>query len=122
MRTTRCPGEKGSMATTATIPDSAARHTAGAIRFDHVGKRFEQFEAVRDLNLDIRDGELLVLLGPSGCGKTTTLNMLAGLEQPTSGTLLFGDKVMNNVPPEERDIAMVFQSIALYPHLNVRDN
>ena len=63
-----------------------------------------------------------MLLGPSGCGKTTTLNMLAGLEQPTSGQLLFGDRVMNDVPPEERDIAMVFQSIALYPHLNVRDN
>ena len=77
---------------------------------------------MRDLNLEIRDGELLVLLGPSGCGKTTTLNMLAGLEQPTSGQLYFGDGAMNNVPPEERDIAMVFQSIALYPHLNVRDN
>jgi ABC-type sugar transport system ATPase subunit len=110
------------MATTATLPAAGARNSAGAIRFDHVGKRFEQFEAVRDLNLEIRDGELLVLLGPSGCGKTTTLNMLAGLEQPTSGKLYFGSQAMNNVPPEERDIAMVFQSIALYPHLNVRDN
>lgn len=110
------------MATTATLPAAGAANSAGAIRFDQVGKRFEQFEAVRDLNLEIRDGELLVLLGPSGCGKTTTLNMLAGLEQPTSGTLYFGSQAMNNVPPEERDIAMVFQSIALYPHLNVRDN
>lgn len=101
---------------------SNSRHSAGAIRFDQVGKRFEQFEAVRDLNLQITDGELLVLLGPSGCGKTTTLNMLAGLETPTSGTLYFGERAMNGVPPEERDIAMVFQSIALYPHLNVRDN
>ncbi|MFT4041182.1 MAG: ABC transporter ATP-binding protein [Thermomicrobiales bacterium] len=111
------------MATVAVSPAAGTtRQSAGAIRFDHVGKRFESFEAVRDLNLEIRDSELLVLLGPSGCGKTTTLNMLAGLEQPTSGTLYFGDRAMNNVPPEERDIAMVFQSIALYPHLNVRDN
>ena len=94
----------------------------GAIRFANVSKRFEQFTAVRDLDLEIRDGELLVLLGPSGCGKTTTLNMLAGLERPSSGQLYFGDRAMNDVPPEERDIAMVFQSIALYPHLNVRDN
>ncbi|MCA9879558.1 MAG: ABC transporter ATP-binding protein [Thermomicrobiales bacterium] len=108
--------------TSATPAAAGTGNSAGAIRFDHVGKRFEQFEAVRDLNLEIRDGELLVLLGPSGCGKTTTLNMLAGLEQPTSGTLYFGDRAMNHVPPEERDIAMVFQSIALYPHLNVRDN
>ncbi|MCC6314182.1 MAG: ABC transporter ATP-binding protein [Thermomicrobiales bacterium] len=102
-----------------------AAHTAAdteAIRFVGVSKQFESFHAIRDLNLEIHNGELLVLLGPSGCGKTTTLNMLAGLEQPTGGQLLFGDKVMNVVPPEERDIAMVFQSIALYPHLNVREN
>lgn len=102
-------------------PDAAARQSA-AIRLLDVHKRFDTFHAVRGLNLDIREGELLVLLGPSGCGKTTTLNMLAGLETPTSGQILFGDRVMNDVPPEERDIAMVFQSIALYPHLNVRDN
>lgn len=95
---------------------------SGSIRFSNVDKFFETFHAVRNLNLEIKSGELLVLLGPSGCGKTTTLNMLAGLEQPTAGQLLFGDQVMNRVPPEERDIAMVFQSIALYPHLNVRDN
>ena len=95
---------------------------SSSIRFLDVGKRFDGVTAVNDLNLELHDGELLVLLGPSGCGKTTTLNMLAGLERPTSGKLLFGDRVMNNVPPEERDIAMVFQSIALYPHLNVRDN
>lgn len=95
---------------------------AGSIRFVNADKHFDTFHAVRGLNLEINDGELLVLLGPSGCGKTTTLNMLAGLEQPTGGQLLFGDQVMNKVPPEERDIAMVFQSIALYPHLNVRDN
>src|SRR5262245_22053305 len=101
---------------------SGARERGGSIRFDGVDKHFESFHAVRNLNLEINDGELLVLLGPSGCGKTTTLNMLAGLEQPTGGQLLFGDQVMNKVPPEERDIAMVFQSVALYPHLNVREN
>ena len=94
----------------------------GTIRFANVSKSFDQFAAVRELDLEIQDSELLVLLGPSGCGKTTTLNMLAGLERPTSGQLYFGDRPMNDVPPEERDIAMVFQSIALYPHLNVRDN
>jgi multiple sugar transport system ATP-binding protein len=102
---------------------SLGRSTAQAIRFANVGKQFEGgVAAVKDLNLEIREGELLVLLGPSGCGKTTTLNMLAGLETPSSGQLFFNDRAMNNVPPEERDIAMVFQSVALYPHLNVRDN
>jgi multiple sugar transport system ATP-binding protein len=96
---------------------------AQAIRFVGVSKQFESgVAAVKDLNLEIRDGELLVLLGPSGCGKTTTLNMLAGLETPSTGQLFFNGRAMNNVPPEERDIAMVFQSVALYPHLNVRDN
>ena len=105
----------------ATTRDTAA--TGQVIRFADVGKQFEGgVAAVRDLNLEIRDGELLVLLGPSGCGKTTTLNMLAGLEQPSTGQLYFNDRAMNDVPPEERDIAMVFQSVALYPHLNVRDN
>jgi multiple sugar transport system ATP-binding protein len=97
--------------------------SANAIRFVDTVKVFENaFTAVKQLNLEIHNGELLVLLGPSGCGKTTTLNMLAGLEKPTSGQLFFGEQLMNDVPPEERDIAMVFQSIALYPHLNVRDN
>jgi multiple sugar transport system ATP-binding protein len=93
-----------------------------AIRLLDVDKRFDSFHAVRNLTLEIKNGELLVLLGPSGCGKTTTLNMLAGLERPTSGQILFGDRIVNDLPPEERDIAMVFQSIALYPHLNVREN
>jgi multiple sugar transport system ATP-binding protein len=106
---------------TATMRDTAA--TAQAIRFASVSKQFEGgVAAVKDLSLEIRDGELLVLLGPSGCGKTTTLNMLAGLERPTTGQLYFNGRAMNDVPPEERDIAMVFQSVALYPHLNVRDN
>src|SRR5215217_5389298 len=108
-----------SPATTASPGTSRAQ----AIRFADVSKQFEGgVTAVKDLNLEIRDGELLVLLGPSGCGKTTTLNMLAGLETPSTGQLFFHDREMNKVPPEERDIAMVFQSVALYPHLNVRDN
>src|SRR5918993_2989623 len=106
---------------TPTTRDTPA--TAQSIRFASVSKQFEGGVAVvKDLNLEIRDGELLVLLGPSGCGKTTTLNMLAGLERPTAGQLYFNNRAMNDVPPEERDIAMVFQSVALYPHLNVRDN
>ena len=106
---------------TPTTRDTPA--TAQSIRFASVSKQFEGGVAVvKDLNLEIRDGELLVLLGPSGCGKTTTLNMLAGLERPTTGQLYFNNRAMNDVPPEERDIAMVFQSVALYPHLNVRDN
>ena len=104
-------------------PTQTANGAAKPIRFVDVSKQFDGgVAAVKQLNLEIRNGELLVLLGPSGCGKTTTLNMLAGLERPTSGQLYFGDEAMNAVPPEERDIAMVFQSIALYPHLNVRDN
>lgn len=105
------------------VPATAHPAAAGsAIRFAGVSKQFDGVFAVRDLDLEIRDGEMLVLLGSSGCGKTTTLNMLAGLETPTGGQLFFGDRLMNDVPPEERDIAMVFQSIALYPHLNVREN
>lgn len=77
---------------------------------------------MRDLVLEIEDKELLVLLGPSGCGKTTTMNMLAGLEEPTSGEIYFGERRVTTVPAEQRDVAMVFQTFALYPHLNVRDN
>ncbi|MGH2561461.1 MAG: ABC transporter ATP-binding protein [Thermomicrobiales bacterium] len=96
--------------------------TGLGIRLDHVHKQFGQEKAVQDLSLEIRDKELLVLLGPSGCGKTTTMNMLAGLEEPTSGEIYFGDRRVTTVPAEERDVAMVFQTFALYPHLNVRDN
>jgi multiple sugar transport system ATP-binding protein len=115
------------MSATNLVAQPASRSPDGStnrqIRFVDVSKQFEGgVVAVKHLDLEIRDGELLVLLGPSGCGKTTTLNMLAGLERPTSGQLYFGDRAMNKVPPEERDIAMVFQSIALYPHLNVREN
>ena len=80
------------------------------------------FRAVADLNLEINEGEFLVMVGPSGCGKSTTLRMIAGLEEISSGTLTIGDRVVNELPPKERDIAMVFQNYALYPHMTVFDN
>ena len=80
------------------------------------------FHAVKDLDLDVRDGEFMVLVGPSGCGKTTALRMVAGLEDISSGTLRIGGKPVNDVTPKDRDIAMVFQNYALYPHMTVRDN
>ncbi len=78
--------------------------------------------AVSDLTLDVADGEFIVLVGPSGCGKTTALRMVAGLETISSGTIRIGEQVVNDVPPKERDIAMVFQNYALYPHMTVYDN
>jgi multiple sugar transport system ATP-binding protein len=87
-----------------------------------LNKRFETFHAVKDVNLDIQDKEFMVLVGPSGCGKTTTLRMIAGLEAITSGQVLIGDTVVNELPPMDRDIAMVFQNYALYPHMSVADN
>jgi multiple sugar transport system ATP-binding protein len=92
------------------------------VTFEHVTKRYGDFLAVNDLNLEIGDGEFMVLVGPSGCGKTTSLRMIAGLEEISGGTLRIGDRVVNDVPPKDRDIAMVFQSYALYPHMSVRDN
>jgi ABC-type sugar transport system ATPase subunit len=92
------------------------------ITFDHVTKRFDETTAVDDLNIEVADGEFLVLVGPSGCGKTTALRMLAGLEDITSGRILIGDRVVNNVAPGKRDVAMVFQSYALYPHMTVYNN
>jgi multiple sugar transport system ATP-binding protein len=93
-----------------------------AIRFDNVTKRFGDVVAVNRLDLAIRDKEFLVLLGPSGCGKSTTLNMIAGLETPTEGEISFDGQVVNAIPPHRRDVAMVFQSYALYPHKTVYDN
>jgi multiple sugar transport system ATP-binding protein len=91
--------------------------------FDAVGKVYEDgTRAVRDLSLEIGDGELLVLVGPSGCGKTTALRMLAGLEDITEGQIRIGDRVVNDMPSRDRDVAMVFQSYALYPHLTVKEN
>src|SRR5215216_4522345 len=92
------------------------------VTFDHVTKKYGDVLAVNDLNLAINDGEFMVLVGPSGCGKTTSLRMIAGLEEITSGDLKIGDRVVNDVPHKDRDIAMVFQSYALYPHMTVRDN
>ena len=92
------------------------------VTFENVNKNFGDFQAVKDLNLEIGDGEFMVLVGPSGCGKTTSLRMIAGLEEISSGTLKIGDRVVNDVPPKDRDIAMVFQSYALYPHMSVREN
>jgi multiple sugar transport system ATP-binding protein len=87
-----------------------------------VVKRFEEVEAVRGLDLSIADREFVVLVGPSGCGKTTTLRMIAGLEEASDGEILIGDEVVNDVPPKDRDIAMVFQNYALYPHMTVAEN
>ncbi|MDE3113868.1 MAG: ABC transporter ATP-binding protein [Chloroflexota bacterium] len=92
------------------------------VTFDHVTKRFGDVVAVNDLSLQVRDGEFLVLVGPSGCGKTTALRMLAGLEEETSGSIYIGDRLVNEVAPKDRDIAMVFQNYALYPHMSVYDN
>ena len=93
------------------------------VDLEHVHKTYEGgFEAVRDFNLAIKEREFIVLVGPSGCGKSTTLRMIAGLEEITSGKISIGGKVMNKVPPKDRDIAMVFQSYALYPHMTVFEN
>ncbi|MDX6525475.1 MAG: multiple sugar transport system ATP-binding protein, partial [Gaiellales bacterium] len=92
------------------------------ISFDRVYKLFGDVVAVDDLSLDIRDGEFLVLVGPSGCGKTTSLRMLAGFERATYGTVSIGGVVQNTVAPQNRDLAMVFQSYALYPHMTVYKN
>src|SRR6185436_13271455 len=92
------------------------------VTYDHVTKSFGDFTAVKDLNLQVRDEEFLVLVGPSGCGKTTALRMLAGLEEQTSGDIFIGERRVNDVAPRDRDIAMVFQSYALYPHMSVDGN
>jgi multiple sugar transport system ATP-binding protein len=92
------------------------------VTFDHVTKKYGEVVAVDDFNLEIQDGEFMVFVGPSGCGKTTSLRMIAGLEDITSGSLAIGEKIVNDIPPKDRDIAMVFQSYALYPHMTVRDN
>lgn len=92
------------------------------VTLTNVTKEFEEVTAVNNANLEIRDKEFLVLVGPSGCGKTTTLRMIAGLEEITRGTIEIGDQVVNDVPPKDRDIAMVFQNYALYPHMDVYNN
>jgi multiple sugar transport system ATP-binding protein len=93
-----------------------------SVTYDHVTKRFGDVLAVNDLDIEIEDKEFLVLVGPSGCGKSTALRLLAGLEDISEGRILIGDQVVNDVAPKDRDIAMVFQSYALYPHMSVFDN
>jgi multiple sugar transport system ATP-binding protein len=93
-----------------------------SVTYDHVYKRFGDVVAVNDLTINVEDKEFLVFVGPSGCGKTTSLRLLAGLEEISDGNILIGDRVVNDVPPKDRDIAMVFQSYALYPHMSVYDN
>lgn len=93
-----------------------------SVTYDHVTKLFGDVMAVNDLTLEIADKEFLVLVGPSGCGKSTSLRVLAGLEEVTQGEIYIGDRLVNDVPSKDRDIAMVFQSYALYPHMSVFDN
>ncbi len=94
----------------------------GSVTFENVTKKFGNFTALPDLSLTVEPGTLVTLLGPSGCGKTTTLRLLAGLEHPTSGRILIGGKDVTNLPANERDVSMVFQSYALFPHMNSLDN
>jgi multiple sugar transport system ATP-binding protein len=105
------------------IATQHGRDEMASISLDGVGKIYPNgFEAVKNLDLHIEDGELLVVVGPSGCGKTSVLRMIAGLESVTSGTIRIGDEVVNDVSPKDRDIAMIFQSYALYPNMNVAQN
>src|SRR4051794_25096427 len=93
------------------------------IQLKDITKRYpDGFEAVKHMNLDIQDGEFMILVGPSGCGKSTALRMIAGLEDISEGDLVIGGEVVNQKAPKDRDIAMVFQNYALYPHMTVRDN
>jgi ABC-type sugar transport system ATPase subunit len=101
---------------------SQASKSGDSIRLEQVSKTFGGTQVLSALDLEVRSEELLVLLGPSGCGKTTTLNIIAGVENASSGRVFFGSEDMTHVPPEQRDVAMVFQSVGLYPHLNVIEN
>ncbi|MCE4603991.1 MAG: ABC transporter ATP-binding protein, partial [Aeropyrum sp.] len=93
-----------------------------SIMLEGIVKRFGKTVALRGVNLEVRDGEAMVLLGPSGCGKTTTLRIVAGLERPDEGRVVFGGRDVTNLPPKDRNVAMVFQSYALWPHMRVFDN
>jgi multiple sugar transport system ATP-binding protein len=93
-----------------------------SVRLDHITKAYGDEIAVEDMNLEVKDGEFLTLVGPSGCGKSTTMQTIAGLTQPTNGSVYIGDRDVTNKPPKDRGIAMVFQNIALFPHMDVYDN
>src|ERR671933_2861489 len=93
-----------------------------AVEIRNVRKAFGSTQVIHGVSIDIADGEFVILVGPSGCGKSTLLRMIAGLENITGGEIAIGGRVVNNVPPKQRDIAMVFQNYALYPHMTVRDN
>ena len=92
------------------------------VTFDHVKKSYGPVTVIQDFSLEIRDKEFMVLVGPSGCGKSTTLRMIAGLEDVTDGEVMIAGEVVNDMPPKDRDIAMVFQNYALYPHMTVYEN
>ena len=92
------------------------------VRIENVDKSFGPIKVIRNVHIEAEDGEFVVLVGPSGCGKSTLLRMIAGLEEITSGQIRIGDRVVNNLNPKDRDIAMVFQNYALYPHMTVREN
>jgi len=98
------------------------KHSMASVTYEHVTKAFGDVIAVNDLTIEVEDKEFLVFVGPSGCGKTTSLRLLAGLEEITSGNIYIGDRLVNDVAPKDRNIAMVFQSYALYPHMSVYDN
>jgi multiple sugar transport system ATP-binding protein len=92
------------------------------LRIENLTKEYGNAKALDDFSLDIKSGEFMVLLGPSGCGKTTAVRCIAGLTSPSSGQIYIGDKLVNDLPPKDRDVAMVFQNYALYPHMSVYDN
>jgi len=92
------------------------------VKLKNIAKYYDKVETIKNVELDIEDKEFIVLVGPSGCGKSTILRMIAGLEEISSGEIFIGDRLVNNIPPKDRDIAMVFQNYALYPHMNVYDN
>jgi multiple sugar transport system ATP-binding protein len=106
----------------ASSDEASARHRAARVRFEAVSKRFGDVQVLSEFSLDVPPGAFLVVLGPSGCGKTTALRMVAGLERPTSGRVRIGDTDVTDLPPRHRDVAMVFQSYALYPHMDIAEN
>src|SRR5919198_6456832 len=112
----------GLVLATQSLDSTTGRSIMAKLEFAHVSKTFGDFYAVHDLNIEVAEGEFVVLVGPSGCGKTTALRMVAGLEEVSEGEIRIGDRVVNEVAPKDRDIAMVFQNYALYPHMSVFEN